>query len=536
MDSYRHYAHWRESRDLETTESKIYWKLKMDLLSLRYEAVGEPKTADILTEVIRDGQVLRYRNHQYKEGDDLIAMYQESLGGWKGYTKWRHGLEIKQTVDVWHKTSQILKTLPSGSPHETSVHLENAGFEPTKLPLSLGLRSVFPNLDSAQKISHQAARRAVLETPSTLNPEVDVYLGPPIITVSPPSSIHRQGESSFGWVSRLLYVPQIDSFAILQNGCFTGYSKTEILKFLAYQNPDYQEPASEADILGLISALPPEFTKKHSLAIVDEIVRSIGYFKTLPPIDGNIQLGTFDHDAQIKAILQIFEWEFEQCLDNPEMAKAMEQRFQQWEVAILHSTIAGFTLDPQQFFEDYRQLYENPEVALHPQKFARATTQRLLRAYPEFKVLLDLTKMDCLVGSVIRMPKKTGVEDAKKLSSNKSQKRSLERWQSQGIQNQAQLESFCTEFNLPLELFTENIDQRECPGCHQIPRFLGPCCCALCHAQDNILGMLNYIDPSVKKDNLETQLDSVTDREPNNAAWRDTVTLTQFITNDVYLN
>jgi len=521
LDTYENFAHWRTTYDYQEAASRIRWKLLGDLLALRNEGIGAQWTHDIVTEVVWSGHEKRFRNLQYKDGDDLIAMYQFSLAQLsptvESAMRARYELEIAQTVAIWEATTEVLGKLTYGSPAEITHQLTNLGFVKNQLGISLGLTATFPELANNHTTS------------------LEVLLGPPIITVSPPSLVHRQGESSFGWASRLVYIPNLRSFAIIQNGTFTAYTRQEISHFLKFHNLKEPNLSTETQIMEYLNLLPNEFTHKHSLAILNEIINHIGYFKSLPPIDKHIRPGDFSHEAHVEAMIAIFEFEYQQIQAKPELAATQAVRFIEWEKAIMHNAIAGFNdFNKISFVKGYKELYTDHEIALQPGRFAQKATSLIKDAYPSFSKVIDFSKLDCISGFFTKMSKTMNAQGLEGLIGLPAT-RMLLTAEKNGLQNESELNLFCNTFKLPRELFKANTEKKLCPGCvangnTQPPKFIGPCVCAVCHAKDN-LGLGVIPEPEVMGTELE---------EKQNKTWtnirqmKKSVGITEVLNGDIY--
>lgn len=514
MDAYQDYAHLRRDRAIPQARTSLRPRLELDFQALRLETLGEAYTESIVTEIVWETTKKRFRNLQYEHGSDLVSMYQRSmlimLESVSDITKTRYAREILQTVRVWQNVAAVLDTFAS----QTSLieQVNQAGFFFTQLPISLGMIATFPELTPRRGQS------------------IPVWLGPQFVTASPPSPIHRQGESSFAWINRLMYLPELQKFAVLQDGLFTAYNQEEISQFLLFANQDSQPDLStEAAILQYIHELPHEFISLHARQLLTIIVSKIGYFRALDSIDKSISSGPATYDALTQAMLDIFEWEFQRCQTDPALEKSLADRLKEWDTVFLHNAVGGFPVSGQVLFQQYKELYENRDIALQPNHFSAQIKKSIYMAYPHFNIKLDLTKLDCISGGFLNFRYLLQSDNGNLLFAADAWKL-LDLAEKNDLRTLAELRAFCQKFDLPVKLFEKNRQHKECPGCHKVPAFIGPCVCAVCHAKsvvtpDSLVATQSALPPS----------DPKVTKAGDFAVYKKVASLTDLISNDVFI-
>lgn len=484
IDMFQHYHHWRKKGDKKTADTKAFWLAVNNLESLNQEGSGRFETIDVLTEAYKtaDNQVL-LRNHQYANGDDMIAYHLDSLSrlsqadqGWsplkvirrlKNHTRNQtYAHEVKQTISVFSQLTAALNELDLSKPETTCHQLEVLGFSPVTTVVTRGFAATFPQLEEV------------------IDQKIDVMMGPPIVSVSPPSRFHRQGQTSFGWLSRLTYIPHLHSFAVLQNGRFTAYSKKEIVEFLTFHNPDADNVRrlSSMEMLQYLHVLPPEFSAKHSHTILEEIIEHIGYAKYVPPVDDQVHIGDFNPTVLAKPITKIFDFEFTLYEENPELRSTIGERFAFWEDVLLHNAVGNFKdVNWESVVSVYIETFSNKVKAQSPRQHYSEIMASLLQAYPSFSVKLNLSLIDCVAGSVMNPSFVKNLQQLRMLPTRTPKR--LEEWRQRKIRNRQELKQYCQEFGLDEKSFHRNswFMPKDCRRCNTPEHYLGPCTvCPFC--------------------------------------------------------
>ena len=508
---FQEYYGWRGEMGRSAAQDTAKWRIFGELSSLRQEATGESQVGQLVTKIQRtfdaDGNLeLKFQNPLYKKGADLKQMYQQSLVNFAGYQRWRFALENTQMVKICDTLSECL--LSPEKELEPWEIIQKEGFEQTHFPLSANLAALFPN--SSLRTKYAEYQKNQLKTgEKTPPPTVEMYVGKTIVTTSTQSPVHGQGKTSFNWISRLVYIPEVNEFVILQDGNFSAFAKEESKKFLQFKNEKPPASDTEEELMLFLNILSAEFKQQHAEAIFAAIIDEIGYFKKAPLIDTAILKGEVDVLPYIDFFLKVFDWEYNQCHQNSQMWASAGQRILMWSEMIEHQLMRKQKTDVEIMFKEYVEMFSNPIKATNP----IATTvkeefrTRVARNYADFQIPIDLSKLDCVAGSIrgglsqfsAQMEALKAKGGMLEVSGNEQKriakflKASLERIAQKrktDIRNRRELKEFCDEFGMDESTFHAAGWQENCRMCGNHYHYLGLCnVCAFCNAEDNLRGL-----------------------------------------------
>lgn len=380
------YVELRLAHGVDTADSVVSSQLLSLLRSVGQEAKGLPELFQIATKVVVDEEgSLLFQNPLYTDGVDIAAWWDRHITV--------DAPDRRSRVRFARERDQIISSLFPALTHpilsyrtSTEGILESEGFVQATITVTKGIHDVCPEFAIGQ--------------------EVSAYLGPPIGTVSPKSIVHNDGRTSILWLSRLALIGE--SWVIIQDGRFSNYEDTDLLKFLAmgvHDAPRLSVFRREQQLMESLAFFESAFAGTHASLIFDKLIEATGKPFGTEAVAGAVDAMHADLSPSLTYLLTIFAWEYERCIEDPRLANGLRKRLQSFagEKHVLHHLATDTTLSATACIQLYMSTFSDLQSSQAPETRLERFEKQTLAFYPQFSVNVDLSLLDCGVGSVIGM-------------------------------------------------------------------------------------------------------------------------------------
>lgn len=408
LDFFNYYQNYAQTRDLNKAAQDFNDFFSCQLETLFKEGIGAQFT--------KFNRVLELGENGWFPSFDDKNIWQQYLD--RGYVAGflanpsqyeldRLFWENLQATQVWQ---ELLPNLPSTDLTGLLAWAQaQPDYQPVQLPRTADFGQNFPS--------------------QRLPDHLRGFISKPVVVVSPPSEIHAEGKTSFGWVHRVFITQDLPNPIIISEGMFTGYNQTQIARLLELQIDGHpitirqsfeqipeQSSSNEAQLLLELWAKVVD----HQL-LQDPVSLAPGIFNALVesfkadpnasnahlvPVDSFIQPAELDFKDWANGILEIFNWEIERCQQDPTLAQTLHTRLNETAKKIVTYWLTGGKKDanqvsPQAFVKLHKSVFETRTAALNP------TEKSIQSKYDEqFAAIYDIAAnlynfvalFDCLPG------------------------------------------------------------------------------------------------------------------------------------------
>lgn len=479
-----HFLYGLQKHGRQTARQEIKKMLSGNLLSIAKEMKGM-QWMQTAFKVRRQGARTLFQRSEFKGGDDLrtySTQVDETITN--PAERARFLKENLQMVEIFDRLEAWVADLewsddPAVMIDQLTTLPDGNHFVEDTLPITKELQILFPSLKT------KAGR------------PLQVYVSRPLVSVSPPSSVHLKRQTSLAWVNRLVYIPDLKELVMIRDGIFSGYDDAEIAEFLTLDEnwPDLaaqeggSEPSpdqyfqTEEELLAFIAALPEEYKQKHAHAILDEVIQRLGGFKPAPKITNVSDELTIDIEAMAEALLDIFEWELLTYGQDEVAAAQVSERLNYLKDIFLHHLATDTAIEWQLAIDHYQTFFGQRHQAVNPEEHFETAQRSYAQFYPELsRIRVDLSLLDCGVGSIVGGFRNMDMGRLQ-VALGKEGLSLLRRYAHQPIRTEEELKEFCRQFGKDYRRFNK---QGECQICHH-HTFLGECdVCPVCEVKDDL--------------------------------------------------
>ncbi len=501
------YWKWAEQLGEQEAAKKVDPTIWTNIVTYHGEAAGKQYPIPLWTKiepvVVRLGgrQKVRFlfQNPQYTAGEDIKRMHSDSTKNLvdtqikRRYD--RENVQIAEVFDFLVELEKLDEVDFSASAEDISKFLkEKRMFVSTSFAKMQNFTGVFPEL-SIKKLQVMTEDGTEKEVELT---EEEVLVGRMVRIASPKTPVHNDSKSGFWWLNRIVFIPSIKQFAIVQEACFNAFDDEGVYQFLTY--PETKSPTDlpsdseerEQFLMAMMTVLPEKYIQDHAITIFEEIISKIGdgKFKKVEKIDPNIVEEDYDPQTQVELCLKLFAEE-RKWRNDPVMRAAIGKRIEQWQKSIQHSSVRAKALPIDEIFHDLTEMYQDRHKAQNPKAHEREFTRIIIRHYPDYVKKINLSGLHCAAGSVIGGHR---FLDHVKMKPKLSPERisSLKFRETHDFANKQEMIAFCKEHGLDPKLFKENKNtwgsREACQACGLKVNFIGDTeckVCPLCNAKDD---------------------------------------------------
>lgn len=458
-------------------------RFSLDLWALQQEMEGRRHTQELATYVTIEDDAVVFQNKRYPKGTNLQKMYEDSLELITDEKVARYKRENDQVFALYtHLDPWIQKITKIFEQDTFTDELITLGFTWHEVPLTPSLLATIPSLfssltsmDDLYSIIRGGKMIKVLMAPEHL------------LTVSPQHWLHKKGKSTFWWNTRLIVLPDSKETAIIQNGIFNQTPLIGSIDILAFEQTKKHRFRSEQELMQFINVVTTH-TDIHPTVLLDMLVESNELYADAGKIDPNVKEGTLDVEPYIRAVEELLKFELQRCEENPEYQKGLDTRLLMITDLIQHKLARLNATGILDIANEYKQTFDTVLHAQTPLRQKHKFFQSALHIDPGFGIKINLSAVDCTVGTLFNGINKVSNIDMKQFGIAVDARYGhgageyLQTSAKNGIRSHSQLIDFCNRFKLDHTRFHEGTCRtRGCPS-----TFVGECnVCPACEMLDN---------------------------------------------------
>lgn len=408
------YRIWSKEFSAEKARHLLFSWLSADLTKIFQEASGQPFTQVAIPITWKNNQPEVW-SPQFASKESVVANYQAGLE-----TIMAEATALAPTLSQldWDDLYQR---------YQAEITQVLTIFNHCLEPLSNHTISATPTVESLIKagftyghIELQTELQRQLALPTSTHKTQTVWLGPPVITISPPSIWHAEGKTSFCWASRLAYLPELGQWIISQDGLFSGYNQQELFwgtqsfESLVASNLEANLAGTEFWFLNQLFSLPKSQTNEFltNREILKNFAQTIGFFRPVPPREGTsisqkitpqkappsfLDLAEAPPSADTIATLitDVIIWETKNGrTQTPRYQANRLQHIDTIAAQMAAKLLLQETLDSSRFFEEYVKVAQKTQ-ARSGFDLAETLNQAIAQAYPGISRAVNLMGLDC---------------------------------------------------------------------------------------------------------------------------------------------